>query len=789
MTSTPEHLDNEARLTAYVLGELSAEESADLETAMAADESLRAEVEAIRATTDQLTAALESEAGPGLTDEQRERVTAGVHDGPPIIFTMRRAWAGFGVAAAACLALALWLPTLSVNQPADEFAIADAPAEAPETVRGLARAPRLRTEGRDNLEAGQPLAEGAIAQKERQAGQPLYDRADVAGEALDASAGFKNNLGQPSFGVPVAGSELGGGAPAGGAGGDAGGAVAGRRGSSTVATVQAPAATAPPAPPGRGRAAPASGLGLETASRRKGTTAGGDVVLGATLEREREEDALRRMVDNRLDDQLASEPDADVADFEANREAYGRLVDNPFVRAIDEQLSTFSIDVDTASYANMRRVIDGGRLPVPDAIRIEELINYFDYDYAEPAGEHPFSVNVETNACPWNDAHRLVRVGLKGKDVPRDMRPATNLVFLLDVSGSMNDARKLPLLKQSMSLLVDSLTADDRVAIVVYAGAAGLALPSTYCDDRETILSALENLHAGGSTNGGQGIELAYKTAQDHFIDGGVNRVILCTDGDFNVGVSDEGSLVRLIEAKRETGVFLSVLGFGTGNWQDAKMEALSNKGNGNFAYIDSLDEARKVLVEEMAGTLVTIAKDVKIQVDFNPATVNAYRLIGYANRIMPPQDFNDDTKDAGEIGAGHTVTALYEIVPAGVEIDLPDVDESKYVRAGDEDAAEASDELLTVKLRYKQPEGETSTKLEYPVTDGGAALGDASEDFRFAAAVASFGMVLRDAEAKGSSTYATILDLAAAGLGDDEQGYRKEFVRLVERARELAGN
>jgi Ca-activated chloride channel family protein len=469
-------------------------------------------------------------------------------------------------------------------------------------------------------------------------------------------------------------------------------------------------------------------------------------------------------------------------------EAYDRIVDNPFLDVRENPLSTFSIDVDTASYANVRRFLNQGRRPPKGAVRIEEFINYFTYDYPAPEGDEPFSVNVEINDCPWNDAHRLARIGLKGKEIPWDDRPASNLVFLLDVSGSMKPANKLPLVKESMKLLVKNLTENDSVAIVVYAGASGLVLPPTSCDDRRAVLESLDRLKSGGSTNGGQGIELAYKMAADGFIKGGVNRVILATDGDFNVGVTDQGALTRLIEEKAKTGVFLSVLGFGEGNLKDSTMEKLADKGNGNYAYIDTLAEGRKALVEQISGTLIAIAKDVKIQVEFNPAEVAAYRLIGYANRLLAKEDFNDDTKDAGEIGAGHSVTALYEIVPAGQEAPTPGVDPLKYQKPKALTDASDSGEDLTVKLRYKAPDGEKSKLLEFPVKDNGAGLDKASTDFRFAAAAASFGMVLRDSPHKGDATLKSVRRLAKKGKGADPHGYRKEFLALVEKTREILG-
>ena len=351
-----------------------------------------------------------------------------------------------------------------------------------------------------------------------------------------------------------------------------------------------------------------------------------------------------------------------------NTATYDHIEENPFLAAASNPLSTFSIDVDTASYSNVRRFIESGALPPKDAVRVEEMLNYFSYDYPQPTGDDPFSINLDSTSCPWEPAHRLVRIGLKGREIATDKRPASNLVFLLDVSGSMMPPERLPLIKQSMRLLVDKLTENDRVAIVVYAGGSGLALPATSGDRKEQILSALENLQAGGSTNGAEGIELAYKTAAENFIKGGVNRVILATDGDFNIGVTDQGDLIRLIEEKAKSGVFLSVLGVGNDNLKDSTMQKLADKGNGNYAYLDSLDEARKVLVQQMSGTLITIAKDVKIQVEFNPARVASYRLIGYEKRMLRKEDFNNDKIDAGEIGAGHTVTALYEIVPVGCE-------------------------------------------------------------------------------------------------------------------------
>ena len=470
---------------------------------------------------------------------------------------------------------------------------------------------------------------------------------------------------------------------------------------------------------------------------------------------------------------------------------YAPLNENPFLEVRNEPLSTFSIDVDTASYSKVRMyLMEHNTLPRPDAVRIEELINYFTYDYAPPTGAVPFAAHVEVADCPWAPQHRLVRIGIKGREMDRQARPASNLVFLLDVSGSMNEPNKLPLVKRGMQMLVEELSENDRVAMVVYAGAAGMVMDSTTGDRRSEILSALERLSAGGSTNGGAGIQLAYQTALDHFISGGVNRVILCTDGDFNVGVTGTDELVRLAEQNAKTGVFLSVLGFGMGNHNDDMLEQISNKGNGNYAFIDTEAEARKVLVEQMTGTLVTIAKDVKIQVEFNPAEVHAYRLIGYENRILAAQDFNDDRKDAGEIGAGHTVTALYEVVRAGTEggAEIPPVDDLRYQRQSKLTGDAKSGEMLSLKIRYKQPEGDTSEKLVFPITDQGQKFGQAGKDFRFAAAVASFGMLLRNSQYKGNATYAGVQEIATEAASGDSSGYRQEFLHLVARAEQLSG-
>ncbi|SJZ55026.1 YfbK domain-containing protein [Sediminibacterium ginsengisoli] len=458
--------------------------------------------------------------------------------------------------------------------------------------------------------------------------------------------------------------------------------------------------------------------------------------------------------------------------------------ENAFDKTADKPLSTFGIDVDAASYSNIRRMLRDGRLPSPEEVRIEEMVNYFSYEYSQPAGNDPFKVHTETAISPWNPRHRLLMIGLQGKKIAADKLPPANLTFLVDVSGSMMSEDRLPLVKASLKLLAEKLRKQDQVSLVAYAGNAGLVLPATSGSEKDKIIAAIDRLEAGGSTAGGAGIELAYNITRKSFAEGGNNRVILCTDGDFNVGVSSVKGLEKLIEKERESGIFLTVLGYGTGNYQDEKMQQLADKGNGNHAYIDDISEARKVLVHEFGGTLFTIAKDVKLQVEFNPSKVQAYRLIGYENRMLAAEDFNDDKKDAGELGSGHTVTAIYELVPPGVPL-MYGVDSLRYTntRKVKSSGGEKETELAFIKLRYKEPAGETSRLLTVPVTDNPAAIIAASENLRFAAAVASFGMLLRNSKYKGGATYGTVRQLALKATGRDENGYRKEFLQLVDKA------
>ena len=466
-----------------------------------------------------------------------------------------------------------------------------------------------------------------------------------------------------------------------------------------------------------------------------------------------------------------------------NTEDYGSWSENRFKNPLEEPLSTFSIDVDAASYSNMRRFVNNGNLPPQDAIRTEELINYFSYNYSKPKGNNPVSILTEVGKCPWNEQHKLFRIGLKAKEIAGDNLPASNFVFLIDVSGSMYGPTRLELVKSSLKLLINNLREKDKVAIVVYAGAAGVVLPSTSGGDKQKIREALDKLTAGGSTAGGAGIQLAYKIAKENFVRNGNNRIVLCTDGDFNVGVSSNEGLEQLIEKERQSGVFLTVLGYGMGNYKDSKMQVLAQKGNGNHAYIDNLQEANKVLVNEFGGTMYTVAKDVKLQLEFNPAQVQAYRLIGYESRLLNKEDFNDDTKDAGEMGAGHTVTAFYEIVPVGVKSNvIGSVDDLKYQQVKEKKTVtqvKNSPEMLTVKMRYKEPNEDTSKKIEVSVMPQIANVN--TDDFHFAASVAMFGQLLRDSEFKGTGTYKAVINLAEKGIGVDKQGYRREFVRLVQ--------
>lgn len=467
--------------------------------------------------------------------------------------------------------------------------------------------------------------------------------------------------------------------------------------------------------------------------------------------------------------------------IETNQEDYNSLIENPFESPKSAPLSTFSIDVDNASYTNVRRFLNNGETVPKDVVRVEEMVNFFKYNYTQPKDQNPFSIQTEFSDCPWNNKHQILKIGLQGKNIPTDDLPASNLVFLIDVSGSMSDANKLPLLKQSMKILVNELRKKDKVAIVVYAGAAGLVLPPTSGDEKKTIIDALENLNAGGSTAGGAGINLAYKIAQENFIKDGNNRVILATDGDFNVGSSSDTDMQTLIEEKRKTGVFLTCLGYGMGNYKDSKMETLADKGNGNYAYIDNIQEANRFLGKEFKGSMFAIAKDVKIQIEFNPKQIQAYRLIGYENRKLRPEDFTNDVIDAGELGSNHSVTALYEIIPNGVKTDfLNNQPELKYTTVP-ENGTNYNDELATIKFRYKKPDGDKSIEMIKVIDNKAALLGTTSNDFKFSTAVAWFGLKLRDSKLISNKSSEDIIKLAKQGLINDTEGYKAEFIRLVE--------
>ena len=472
--------------------------------------------------------------------------------------------------------------------------------------------------------------------------------------------------------------------------------------------------------------------------------------------------------------------DKDKSVISTDNEDYGVLVENEFESPKQSPLSTFSIDVDNASYTNIRRFINNGQKVPKDAVRVEEMVNFFKYNYSQPKDNHPFAIHTEYSDCPWNENHKLLKIGLQGKDISTDNLPNSNFVFLIDVSGSMSSQNKLPLLKESMKVLVNQMRKEDKVAIVVYAGAAGLVLPPTTGDKKETIINAFDNLQAGGSTAGGAGIQLAYKIAQENFIKGGNNRVILATDGDFNVGASSDNDMERLIEEKRKSGVFLTCLGYGMGNYKDSKMETLANKGNGNYAYIDNIQEANRFLGKEFKGSMFAIAKDVKIQIEFNPKHVQSYRLIGYENRKLRPEDFKNDAIDAGELGSGHTVTALYEIIPVGVKSGyLKEVDGLKYSNVANNQ--NFSNELATIKFRYKKPDGEKSTEMVETIKNETIALAKTSDDFKFSSSVAWFGLKLRDSKLIQKKSNNDIKALALQGKSNDEDGYRSEFIRLVD--------
>ena len=750
---------NDPRLTAYVLGELEERDRVEIESALESSPELRAEIEEIRETADLMEEVFSPGAEMQLSPEQISRVEAATDNS----VVPGRHGSVFWLKIAATLLITVGLPLVvlrnleSMQEPELQLAANIEDSQS-------ADADRSAMPGKD-------LAQTASGEHSKSELEPKV----AASATHESSTGEENEaLARPA--APAEQPE--------------------EIHRSVDARAEFAVVVAPAAPPAAAAEIDAIRAGQEQVPVPESASSAGIFrsrqIVNLPLAGRRSLPVFELTPDGKRSSGLSGrsrrdDPSSPIAP-PFNTEGYDRIRGNDFKRVLDSPLSTFSIDVDTASYANVRRVLTQGSLPPLDAVRIEEMINYFNYEYPQPTGDHPFSVNLEAASAPWRTENRLLRIGLKGRELD-GARPASNLVFLLDVSGSMSPQNKLPLLRRAMRLLVERLRPQDRVAIAVYAGASGLVLPSTPGNRKSEILGALDHLKAGGSTNGAAGIELAYSVAQSNRIEGGVNRVILATDGGFNVGVTDRGSLTRMIEEKAKQGIFLSVLGFGMGNLKDSTLEQLADKGNGNYGYIDTIREARKLLVEQMDGTLVTIAKDVKIQVEFNPARVAAYRLIGYENRALANQDFNNDEKDAGEIGAGHNVTALYELVPVGGTIPSVGVDPLKYQQpsATRSDVA-SSGELLTVKLRYKQPEGETSQLLEVPYTDRGTNWPGASRDFKFAAAVASFGMILRQSPHRGNATLSSVTELARESGTIDAQGYRSEFLQLVEVARRLSG-
>jgi Ca-activated chloride channel family protein len=844
---------DDPRLTAFALGELEGADLAEVESLVARDEAARRVVEEVRRAAGILRDSL-AETTPALTASQRELIAAQAGGQKLIRRADRRLWAGsrkWVGAVAACVAIggitvSIVLPRWRERHRTDaaqalskiardnrnaksdfsEDFIAD-PAQSRGFSLGSGQAGGDKSKSQDSVDGGvQNLWHfGVPSANAPQQGQGSSGVGGGASAATGISpSGLSYTKGMSNRGEQM----VGGATPSAGAGvnlpkdsPDVGYYWSDSRAAAAQTTpaqgIMAGDGTT--APPRTSELLPQVDFALsEQFGARHGSQTvnkpqptGPNNIRGAQFAESRSNSDFSAYVLNgrdlpspadgaiRLPDRVAATSPTPAPEAPAS-ESYAKIYDNPFFAVTDQPLSTFSIDVDTASYSNVRRFITQGTLPPPDAVRIEEMLNYFPYSYEKPKDDSkdPFAATVEVATCPWNTSNRLARVAIKGKEIAHDKRPVSNLVFLIDVSGSMNEPRKLPLVKEGLKLLTKELTENDRVAMVVYAGAAGLVLPSTNADpkNKETILAAIDNLSAGGSTNGGHGVELAYRVAAENFIKGGTNRVLLATDGDWNVGITDQTSLVNLIEQQAKSGVFLSILGYGYGNLKDSTLEKLADKGNGHYAYIDDLKESRKVLVEEMSGTLVTIAKDVKIQVEFNPAKVQSYRLIGYENRLLAKEDFNNDKVDAGEIGAGHAVTALYEVVPATGKIvatqaspkaatqpaTRPAVDDLRYQKT----TLSASDELITLKLRYKQPDGDVSTKIEVPVVDKGLSYAKASEDLKFSAAVAQFGMILRGSPHKGTASLDGVLELADEGKGKDEKGYRSEFLELVRKAKTI---
>ncbi|MGB7325754.1 MAG: von Willebrand factor type A domain-containing protein [Rubripirellula sp.] len=836
--TTPSPWDD-PRITAYVMGELSGDERIAFENEIATNTDLSHAVDEARSVTDKLTGLFAAESTPPLSDERRQDIASGANTSAPTI-SDSTSWKVpmLLLATAAVVALMIGIAPMIQDQAttvsqserdssgqvagteAVEFEkiVADAPVSAV-TASSMTSEPASVGKSISGKQLDELIVERrsiSAQEAERQLSAPdsavagrgmKLEHAEIAGdfsvadEALPAARKRRSRrgdadmgMGMDSMGMEDMGMEMdmetmgmmgmdGVALETEGmeAKMDMGGMDMGSMGMGMMGT---------------GMPAPApNAIGNQSAPFFAGNNHTGS--SRPNLEQYRSRLKKSQLLETKPG--MAAPPDIRVVPREeplfgrTSGDKFDAIIENEFKRSDEETLSTFSIDVDTASYSKTRDILmRANQWPRPNAVRIEEMVNYFDYDYTPPANdaEHPFTAEVEITSCPWNDQHRLARIGIQGKTMEPDERPRCNLVFLIDTSGSMNSANKLPLVLEGLKMLTKQLDSDDRVAIVVYAGSAGLVLDSTSAKRGKKIAKALTQLSAGGSTNGGAGIQLAYQTARENFVEDGVNRVILCSDGDFNVGTTGTDALVRLVEDEAKSNIFLTVLGFGMGNHNDAMMEQISGRGNGNYAFIDNSQEAHKVLVNQISGTLVTIAKDVKLQVDFNPAKVNAYRLIGYENRIMAKEDFNDDTKDAGEIGAGHSVTALYEIVPAGIDSESvrPKVEQSKYIAKPEPVAKPTidSDETLTVRIRYKQPDGDTSTRVDFPIVDQLGSFEEADEATRFAAAVAGFGMQLRNSNHAGDWEMPDVLKTAKAAKGADEDGLRAEFIKLVKKASSL---
>jgi Ca-activated chloride channel family protein len=829
---------NDPKLTAYILGELSDDQRATVEQDLAADSALRAEIDALRGVATRLQSELAAEtvlaptiAAP-IPSAARPSVTTPSPNGRAAVRRFAIAASLLAAAGLASYAAPRWnrseqtlsqyvwtdnagYEPSSATKPSEKSpdstlhvwfkpdakkASQRPPAETPTsspkydvTIAGnKGRLEKFLEVGKGEIPRGdaQPALDQPKSSRESEGDRIGGRQGQPAGDQPGNPANTKHSSPSGPGAPPQAATEGGG-----KQGGGEHSAQASRE--TTAAESIVPANVS-------GQEAQAKYYKLTEEVRKRSEGYRLATAPGTRVEGRGEFEHKKSLFDNLAEGETASHPSSSfttvVPQTAPGTESYAPIAEQSFTAIRDKQsaLSTFSIDVDTASYSNVRRFLENGKLPPANSVRIEEMVNYFTYDYPQPEGDAPFSVNLEVAACPWQPEHRLVRVGLKGREIPRDKRPPSNLVFLLDVSGSMQPENKLPLVKQSMKLLVEQLNENDRVAIVTYAGEAGLKLSSTTAAEKETIHAAIDSLYAGGSTNGEGGLRLAYEIAVASKIAGGTNRVILATDGDFNVGLASDADMETLITEKAATGVFLTAIGVGMGNLKDSKLERLADKGNGNYAYIDKPSEAHKVFVEQLAGTLCTIAKDVKIQVEFNPATVRAHRLVGYENRLLAHKDFNDDRKDAGEIGAGHAVTALYEIVPAtGAQVVAASgVDRSRYQveePAVPLTGAAKSGELMVVKLRYKQPEGTESKLIETTVAKSDKRFYEASADFKFAAAVATFAMRLRDSqhratENRGTATFALALELAQSALARDESGRRREFVDLVTKAKQLAG-